>query len=284
MNNFSDGTSESGYQYASGHTNASRSGGGQADADGNGNGNGNDSISGDSALTQQGLQTLFAAFGSVVDPSSAAASAASARASASTSAAPVQTYADATGTSSSQMSTSTSASSSFGPTGECRRIAGKALPHACGIPTATTAAGVNAKNATADSSSTLPVLDDTTLLSLLSQSMAAKANGTAPASAGAGSSNMNCDQQQTQAQNTDPASFQWNPSLTNIMASASSQGNEIPMDANPVDNATIDQSTPRFTVEEERRELATLSIDEIISVEKDLRGVQANFGGMKLSS
>ena len=53
---------------------------------------------GDSALTQQGLQTLFAAFGSVVDPSSAAA----AHASASTSAAPVQTYADATGTSSSQ--------------------------------------------------------------------------------------------------------------------------------------------------------------------------------------
>ena len=135
----------------------------------------------------------------------------------------------------------------------------------------------------------MPAMDDMTLLSLLSQSIAANGNGTAAGidntAAGADSSNMNYDQQLEQAQNTGPTSFQWNPSVTNIMDSASSQGNEIPMDANPAVLATIDQSTPpRFTVEEERRELATLSIDEIISVEKDLRGVQANFGGMKHSS
>ena len=184
----------------------------------------------------------------------------------------------------SQMSTSTTNVGGGGPTGGYRCIAGKAPPHACQVPNAGFSANSSA-NATAASITPMPVLDDTTLLSLLSQSIAANANGTAPASAGACASNMNYDQQQqAQAQKTDRTSFQWNPSLTNIMAGASSQGNDIPMDANPFDNATIDQSTPRFTVEEERRELATLSIDEIISVEKDLRGVQANFGGMKLSS
>ena len=43
-----------------------------------------------------------------------------------------------------------------------------------------------------------------------------------------------------------------------------------------------DQPPPSFTVEDEQAELATLTVEEIISVEKDLRGVQAGLGNMTL--
>lgn len=168
-------------------------------------------------------------------------------------------------------------------------------PGACGVPFTACTNNGNANEIANATDAPMPVVDDITPSSLLSQSLAANIT---TASAGAGWST-NFDQQQ--AQQTDQSFFQWNPSATN-MAKASPQGNgvmhvgpSVPHQSAVAVTATvckapsssaptIDQSIPPFTLEDERRELATMSIDEIISVEKDLRGVQANLGGMSLSS
>ena len=223
----------------------------------------------DSALTEQGLQTLLVAFGESAGG-------------------------EETGTSSRTSGTTCAPSSSQISTA-AYMYACKDPPGASGVPVTACLNKGNVNESANATDAPMPVVDDITPLSLLSQSLAANIT---TASAGAGWST-NFDQQQ--AQQTDESSFQWNPSAKN-MARASPQGNGV-MHVGPsvphqsavavtatvckapsLSAPTIDQSIPPFTLEDERRELTTMSIDEIISVEKDLRGLQANLGIMSLSS
>ena len=223
----------------------------------------------DSALTEQGLETLFAAFGETDTSCAAPAS---------------QCQMD-----------SAAGGKSEPPVSTASLLNGPTAGYACKAPPG----AVVSTNSNAAAGRPMPAMDDNdmALLSLLSKSIAASG-------AGSGSGCMNfagqhqLQQPQAQAQ-TDERTFQWNPPMTNNVAGMSVNpclAGPMSVDpaachanagcaADPSAMASIDQgSAPRFTVEEERRELATLSIDEIISVEKDLRGVQANFGGMSLSS